>query len=128
MDSKKVIEKLFKIAENQQKIINKLAQTAGLVPAATNPGTQDVSAQVAQTLAKIPEAARAKAGIQEAQFGAQSGFLDVKLKFPSMKDMGTPASSDLQNKLKAALQGAQFTDASGKPVAAKEVKVTGVFG
>jgi hypothetical protein len=28
MDSKKIIEKLFKIAENQQKIINKLAQTA----------------------------------------------------------------------------------------------------
>jgi hypothetical protein len=32
MDSKKVIEKLIKIAENQQKIIVKLAQQAGLPP------------------------------------------------------------------------------------------------
>jgi hypothetical protein len=32
MDSKKVIEKLIKIAENQQKIITKLAQQAGLPP------------------------------------------------------------------------------------------------
>jgi len=32
MDSKKVIEKLLKIAENQQKIIMKLAQAQGLPP------------------------------------------------------------------------------------------------
>lgn len=35
MDSKKVIEKLLKIASNQQKIIMKLAQEQGLAPAAT---------------------------------------------------------------------------------------------
>lgn len=35
MDSKKVIEKLLKIASNQQKIIMKLAQEQGLAPAPT---------------------------------------------------------------------------------------------
>ncbi len=35
MDSKKVLEKLVKIAENQQKVINKLAQQAGLQPPPT---------------------------------------------------------------------------------------------
>lgn len=129
MDSKKIIEKLVKIAENQQKIINKLAQEAGLVPAATTGGgTQDVSAQVAKALAGIPEAAKAKAGIQEAQFGAQSGFLDVKVKFPSMQYMGSPVAKSVEDKLRAALQGTQFNDASGKPVAAKDVKITGVYG
>lgn len=34
MDSKKVIERLVKIADNQQKIIQKLAQQAGLEPPA----------------------------------------------------------------------------------------------
>ena len=33
MDSKKVLEKLLKIASNQQKIIMKLAQDQGVVPA-----------------------------------------------------------------------------------------------
>lgn len=35
MDSKKVIEKLVKIAETQQKVIQKLAQQAGLQPPPT---------------------------------------------------------------------------------------------
>jgi len=39
MDSRKVIEKLIKIAENQQKIIMKLAQAQGLPPD-TLPGGQ----------------------------------------------------------------------------------------
>lgn|SRR5512135_87059 len=38
MDSKKVIEKLIKIAENQQKIILKLAQAQGLPPDALPSG------------------------------------------------------------------------------------------
>ncbi len=38
MDSKKVIEKLVKIAENQQKIILKLAQAQGLPPDALPTG------------------------------------------------------------------------------------------
>lgn len=38
MDSKKVIQKLIKIAENQQKIINKLAQQIGTAPAPTPMG------------------------------------------------------------------------------------------
>lgn len=38
MDSKKIIEKLIKIAENQQKIIMKLAQAQGLPPDALPTG------------------------------------------------------------------------------------------
>lgn len=37
MNSRKVIEKLFKIAQNQQKIINKLAQEANLAPQHLDP-------------------------------------------------------------------------------------------
>lgn len=42
MDSKKVIEKLVKIAENQQKIINKLAQT---LTESTQPAPQSFDPQ-----------------------------------------------------------------------------------
>lgn len=43
MDSKKVIEKLIKIAEKQQKIIEKLAQQAGLPPDSLPTSSVDMS-------------------------------------------------------------------------------------
>lgn len=131
MDSKKVIEKLVKIAENQQKIINKLAQQAGLTPEGQQAGaagsSTDVSAQVSAILAQIPEAAKAKAGVQSAQLGG-GGFLDVKLKFPSVNSMNDPNASAALNKLRAALKAANLTDSSGKPVAVTQSNVLGVYG
>lgn len=125
MDSKKVIEKLVKIAENQQKIINRLAREAGLISQGAG---QDVSAQAAQVLSQIPEATQTGAAIQEAQLGAESGSLFVKLKFPHQKYMDSPVAAAAKDKLKAALQQTQFTDSTGKPVAVKTVNVTGLYG
>ncbi len=133
MDSKKVIEKLIRIAENQQKIINKLAQQAGMMPQGDAQPTGgasdswDASAEVSGILAQIPEAAKAKAGIQSASMGG-SGFLDVKLKFPSVNSMNDPNASAALNKLRAALKGAQLKDTSGKPVAVTQSNVVGVYG
>lgn len=134
MDSKKVIEKLVKIAENQQKIINRLAQQAGMVP--PQGGAQqlggatdswDASAEVSGILAQIPEAGKAKAGIQSATMGS-SGFLDVKLKFPSVHSMNDPNATAALNKLRASLKGAQLKDQNGKPVAVTQSNVVGVYG
>jgi len=54
MDSKKVLQKLLKIAENQQKIIMKLAQDSGLAqPLATGGGPENILQQKLRT-AKLP--------------------------------------------------------------------------
>ena len=133
MDSKKIIEKLIRIAENQQKIINKLAQQSGMMPQGdaqpTGGATDswDASAEVAGILAQIPEAAKAKAGVQSASMGS-SGFLDVKLKFPSVQSMNDPNATSALNKLRAALKGAQIRDKGGKSVAVTQSNVIGVYG
>lgn len=130
MDSKKVIEKLVKIAENQQKIINKLAQQAGLMPGGdqlAGSGTNDVSAEVSGILAQIPEAVKAKAGIQSAQLGG-SGYLDVKVKFPSVNSMNDPNATAALNKLRGALKAARLKDPSGKPIDVTQSNVVGVYG
>ena len=46
MDQRKVLEKLLKIAENQQKIITKLAQTQNAGQAKTSPSIQEVGKMV----------------------------------------------------------------------------------
>lgn len=55
MDSKKVLEKLIKIAENQQKIIMKLAQAQGLPPdSLPNSGTTFGGGKEAPTASEPP--------------------------------------------------------------------------
>lgn len=88
MDSKKVIEKLVKIADNQQKIINKLAQAAGLPMGGE--GAQpmggasadwaDVSQDLHNKLQSIPAAKRY--GVTSAKVGGQTGNLDAELHVP----------------------------------------------
>lgn len=60
MDSKKVIEKLVKIAESQQKIINKLAQTlaappapAGTAPSGVGPDLTAVKSGIVKHLVQV---------------------------------------------------------------------------
>lgn len=138
MDSKKVLEKLVKIAENQQKIINKMAQEMGMVPPGQGGATPlggasdswDVSAEVSGVLSQIPEAAKAKAGVQSASFGGQSGFLNVKVKFPSVNSMNDPNASAALNKLRETLKNKKFNDPKEpmKQVAVQQTNVVGVYG
>ena len=98
MDSKKVIEKLAKIVENQQKIITKLAQQV----ADSQGGWEDVTSTVAGVLAKNPNAKGV--GVSSAQVGSQSGKVTVKVKVP-MNLLGTPKLKDVMDKLKLELAG-----------------------
>lgn len=110
MDSKKVIEKLVKIAENQQKIINKLAQAAGLAPGGggaqpmggASDSWVDIGPHVAQMLARMPQAKGV--GVQSAQAGQQSGAVDGKLKV-HMNMLGDPKLDAVMKQLSAGLAG-----------------------
>ena len=130
MDSKNVISQLIKIARNQQKIINKLAQQAGLTGDATQAsisGAWDVSYQIADLLSKIPEAVASKAGVQTATLG-NDGFLDVRIKFPSVSQMGNPTAAEALNKLKEVVSQATLRDPSGKPTAVSQQNVVATYG
>jgi hypothetical protein len=118
MDSKKVLEKLVKIAENQQKIIMKLAQSQGLEAQPLGGAADswvDVTSQVASVLAKIPGAAQLGIGLSYAKAGPQSGALDGKVKI-KMNQLGDPKVEAILKQLKQTLAGTSVTDAAGKPV------------
>ena len=114
MDTKKAIQTLIKIAENQQKIINKLAQAQGLAP--TDQGNQlggatdnweDVSAETAKILASLPSGKEAT--LQSAKYGKQSNMLDVVLNINTM-------NSSVVHDLRQALVGKTLRTQDGKEV------------
>ena len=72
-NDKEVIQKLLKIAENQQKIITKIAQNLATQPGGVSSSWGDVTDDVAAKLATIPAAKGYK--IQNAEIGSQSGSL-----------------------------------------------------
>lgn len=80
-NDKKVIEALLKIAENQQKIITKLAQMGVSPMSGTTSNWDDVSKDVAAKLAAIPGAKGYS--LSGAEYGPQSGSLRGKLVYPA---------------------------------------------
>lgn len=119
MDSKKVIERLVRIAEKQQQIINKLAQTHLPTGGASSSFT-DASSVVQSLLQQVTSevGATGSYGVQSASMGNE-GFLDVKLQYPS-KLMGSPEVRSVREKLTALLKG--------KNVAGKAVTNVNVIG
>lgn len=80
-NDKEVIQKLLKIAENQQKIITKLAQMgASPTSAGASSSWDDVSADIAAKLATIPAAKGYS--VDSAEVGGASGTLRGKLVTP----------------------------------------------
>jgi len=130
MDSKKVLEKLVKIAENQQKIIMKLAQQVGdqAQPMGGSTDTWDVKTQVASVVAQIPEAVKTKVAVTGADFGSQSKQLTVHLRFPSMQQMQDPAAEAAKNKIKEALQTQTFNGPSGQQDRPVRVEMYPMYG
>lgn len=104
MDSKKVIEKLIRIAENQQKIITKLAQQAGVAPQQPI-GWQDVTHSVAQILATLPGGKAAR--VASAQVGSENA--EVRL---NVRDL----TSNVDQQLRSALAGKTVQNSSGQTV------------
>lgn len=125
MDSKKVIEKLVKIAEKQQKIINKMAQDMGMQQAVPTGGAsgswQDATSVVVPAVQQAAKAVGAKAvyTVQSAEFGADSGTLKIKLEYP-MAQLGTPESKAVSDKVREML--------AGKSVAGGQVSKVEVVG
>lgn len=125
MDSKKVIEKLVKIAEKQQKIINKMAQDMGMqqpVPTSGASATwEDASAEVAPAVQQAARAVGAKATykVQSAEFGSSSGNLKIKLEYP-MAQLGTPEAKAVSDRVKQMF--------AGKTVAGGQVTKVEVIG
>lgn len=129
MDSKKVFEKLVKIADNQQKIINKMAQAlhdAGLAgPEQLGGGSADwynASAEVVPVVQEATKAVNAKNtyNVQSADFGKSSGTLRVKLQYP-MSQLGSQEAQAVETKSKEMLTGKNI---AGTPV--RTVEVIGV--
>jgi hypothetical protein len=122
MDSIQIIQKLLKIAENQQRIITKLAQQAGMAPtpAAVAPqptGWQNVTQSVAAILASLPSGKGAR--VQDAQFSNNSG-VHVKIQ---VRDLSSTADADLR----AALAGKALQTADGKTVQAPDASQINVI-
>ncbi len=109
-NDKEVIQKLLKIAENQQKIITKLAQLGGSPLSGGSSGWSDVSADVAAKLALIPGAKGYS--VESAEFGAESGSLRGKLVQPANAEN----YYDVLRALKKALVGQTVKTNDGKEV------------
>lgn len=80
-NDKEVIQKLLKIAENQQKIITKLAQMGYSPGSGASTGWNNVTSDVASKLAAIPGAKGYS--VDSAEYGAESGALRGKLVYPA---------------------------------------------
>jgi hypothetical protein len=78
-DDKELIKKLFKIAENQQKIITKLAQT---LPNKLEPGSP-TKKEALSILSALPPAVRAVVDQLEVHQGADAN--DVRVRFVAGK-------------------------------------------
>lgn len=112
-NDKKIIERLFKIAENQQKIITKLAQMGATpaTPAAAGASTwADVTDDVAAKLATIPGAKGYS--VNSAELGSESGTLRGKLVYPA----SATNYYDVLNALKRQLVGKPVKTVDGKEV------------
>lgn len=96
-NDKKVIQKLLKIAENQQKIITKLAQLGASPFSGGNSSWSDVSADVAAKLALIPGAKGYS--VDSAELGAESGSLRGKLVQPANAENYYDVLRALKNQL-----------------------------
>lgn len=110
-NDKKVIEKLLKIAENQQKIITKLAQMGATpaTPAAAGASSWlDVTHDVAAKLAAIPGAKGYS--VNSAELGGESGSLRGKLVYPA----NATNYYDVLNALKNQLVGKSVKTSDGK--------------
>lgn len=125
MDSKKVIEKLVKIAEKQQKIINKMAQDMGMAPPEQLSGAsatwQDATSEVAPAVQQAAKSVGAKGvyTVQSAEFGSSSGDLKIKLQYP-MAQLGGPEAKAVSDKVKQMF--------AGKTVAGGQVTKVEVIG
>lgn len=123
MDNKKAIQTLIKIAQNQQKIINKLAQQAGMpVPQAqpmsggTDSNWEDVSDAVAPTV----QQANPQFSVASARIGKLSGTLDLRIQHPKNIDDATYRAGT--GKIKAAFMGKPMGPSGTK---VQSVEITG---
>lgn len=98
MDSKKIIEQLVKIAEKQQKIINKLAQA---VPS-TMSGTTDVKDAVAPVVQQAAQAVGAKGTYTVVSADKGQGSLKVKVQYP-LALLGSPETRAVNKKVQELL-------------------------
>lgn len=117
MDTKKVIAKLVKIAESQQKIINRLAQEQ-------LGGSTTSWSETAQEVAPYVDAAAAAANAQnrysvESASNSKGGYLDIRLKYPSAIT-GSPEVRTVREKLTALL--------TGKPIGGIPVTTVNIIG
>lgn len=112
-NDKKVIQKLLKIAENQQKIITKLAQLGASPLSGGGSSWDDVSGDVAAKLANIPGAKGYS--VDSAEIGAESGTLRGKLVYPANATNYYDVLKALKN---------QIVGKSVKTTDGKEVKVS----
>lgn len=124
-NDKEVIQKLLKIAENQQKIITKIAQNLATQPMTGGASSwSDVTDEVAAKLATIPGAKGYS--IQNAEVGAQSGTLRGNILTPKNDEN----FYDVIKALKGMLAGNSLTTSDGQSVKVstnpKDVSFTGM--
>lgn len=110
-NDKEVIQKLLRIAENQQKIITKIAQNLATQPGGMGGSTWgDVTDDVAAKLATIPAAKGYS--VQNAEVGAQSGTLRGNIVTPK----NDANFYDVLKALKGLLAGKDVTTSDGESV------------
>lgn len=126
MSNKDVIGKLVKIAENQQKIIQKLAQGLGYSP---DGGVATSTADVTQAIMPYFQQALQAAGVkgkfvpQSANL-AEDGSLHLTVHQPMNYD-GTEYLN-LKNKFKELINGKTLTTSDGKTLPVHMVNMLGV--
>jgi hypothetical protein len=106
---KEMIRKLLKISQDQQKVITKLAQVAGIEPLATTDAPTEVGQVVEQFLSVMPEAEGYSC--KECRV-SPSGSVDGKLLMPA----GNQNFRAVTDKLKAQLAGKTVSTPDGAKV------------
>lgn len=109
-NDKEVIQKLLKIAENQQKIITKLAQLGASPLSGGSSSWGDVSGDIAAKLSAIPGAKGYS--VDSAEIGAESGTLRGKLVYPA----NATNYYDVLKALKNQIVGKSVKTSDGKEV------------
>lgn len=126
MSNKEAIEKLIKIAENQQKIIQKLAQNMGYAPdSGVATSTADVTDSVVPYLQQAIQAAGAKAhyGVQSGNI-SEDGTLHVAVLQPRSYDPNE--YNNVKNKFKELVAGKALKSVDGRSLTVNMVNVTGM--
>jgi hypothetical protein len=123
MNTKEALAKLVKIAENQQKIITKLAQMAP--PSALDTKMSDVTQAVAPYLQQAAQAVGSKTpyAVQNGSL-SHDGTLHVTVTQPAGHDVGDYYS--VKNKLKEMLANKSLNTTDGQALPVKMVNVTGM--